>query len=392
MEDQVTRKRPFFAIMLVIALGTTAWRVWPRATPVLRANVIAATAAEDTAGFARVTGPRPLVFPADHGPHDEYLTEWWYYTGNLTAQTGEQFGYQLTFFRRALTPPAERVTGATPWRTSQIYMAHLAISDLSGGTHVAFERFARGAAGLSGAQATPFRVWQEDWQVSGASAGQARLQATSPDGALSLDLTLTDLKGPILQGDRGYSRKGPEPGNASIYYSLSRLATAGQVQARGKTFAVAGVSWMDHEFSTSALGPELTGWDWFSIQLDDGRELMLYALRRADGRRDPFSSGTLIEADGSTRSLTADSFEIQVTGQWRSPRTAGVYPSGWIVTVPAADLRLTISPRLADQEMTTSLPYWEGAVRVVGTAGGQSVTGSGYVELTGYAQSLQGQF
>jgi len=160
----------------------------------------------------------------------------------------------------------------------------------------------------------------------------------------------------------------------------------------GKTFAVDGLSWMDHEFSTSALGPKLAGWDWFSLQLSDGSAVMLYALRRADGSRDPFSSGTLIAPDGSTRPLGPDEFDIQPTGEWRSPRTGGVYPAGWIVTVPSADLRLTVTPYLADQEMQTSLPYWEGAVRVSGTRAGQPITGDGYVELTGYARSLQGQF
>ncbi|MGC8780601.1 MAG: prolipoprotein diacylglyceryl transferase family protein, partial [Anaerolineae bacterium] len=366
------------AFALLVAFGGALF-LWPKEQPPLRAAVRAALpAAADTAGFARAEGPRPLVFPADHGPHVAYQTEWWYYTGNLIAATGERFGYQLTFFRRTVTPraetpatsPAERPSA---WRTDQVYMAHFAITDVAGRSHHSFERFSRGAVGLAGAQAEPFRVWLEDWEVAGPSIGEARLRATARDGdrEFALDLALRDLKGPVLQGDRGYSRKGPEPGNASYYISLPRIETTGTVSARGQKWAVAGLSWMDHEFSTSALGPELAGWDWFSLQLNDGTELMLYALRRVDGSRDPFSAGTLIGRDGSTRVLAADAFEIRATGEWRSPRTGGRYPAGWVVTVPAADLRLTVTPRLADQEMRTSLPYWEGAVAVEGTAGGR---------------------
>jgi len=383
---------------LLLLVAVLAWMMWPKPVQPLRASVVAAAApaVPDTAGFTRIEGPRPLTFPADDGPHDDTQTEWWYYTGNLTAESGEHFGYQLTFFRRALEPPDRRTDRASAWGADQVYMAHFAVTDVAGGKHHSTERFARGAAGLAGAQAAPYRVWLDDWSVAGPSGGQARLRASAKDPVsgldLSLDLNLADLKGLVLQGDRGYSRKGSEPGNASTYTSRPRIDTTGAVTVGGKTIAVDGLSWMDHEFSTSALGPELAGWDWFSLQLSDGSEVMLYALRRADGSRDPFSSGTLIAPDGSTRLLAPDEFEIQPTGEWRSPRTGGIYPAGWTVTVPTVDLRLTVTPHLADQEMRTSLPYWEGATRVSGTRTGQTLTGNGYVELTGYARALQGQF
>lgn len=401
------------------------------------ARVTAAAAPVDVSGFARAEGPRKIVFPADRGPHNDYQTEWWYYTGNLTAETGEHFGFQLTFFRRALIPPDQRSARASAWGTDQVYMAHFALTDVSGGRHYSFERLARGAAGVAGAQADPYRVWLEDWEVaevapmSGIEAvrqppsglaglsgltGQpaeasspvgssgdlawrpqpARLRAAALDPSfnlnLSLDLILSDLKPPVLQGDRGYSRKGPEPGNASYYVSRTRIATTGTVTVGGKVYAVSGLSWMDQEWSTSALGADQVGWDWFSIQLDDDTELMAFQLRRADGSVDAFSSGTLIAADGSTRTLGPDDFTITSTATWRSPRTGGVYPAGWVVTVPAADLRLEITPWLADQEMQVSYTYWEGAVRVTGTSAGRLVTGNGYVELTGYAGSMQGEF
>ena len=251
-----------------------------------------------------------------------------------------------------MNPPGARIRST--WPISPL-------TDVAGGKHHSTERFARGAAGLAGAQAAPYRVWLDDWSVSEEPDGRVVLRAppkTRPRPDLSLDLNLADLKGPVLQGDRGYSRKGPEPGNASIYYSLPRIDTEGTVTVGGKTFAVEGLSWMDHEFSTSALGPELAGWDWFSLQLSDGSEVMLYALRRADGSRDPFSSGTLIAPDGSTRPLGPDEFEIQSTGEWRSPRTGGVYPAGWTVTVPSADLRLddhAVSGRPGDADLAAVL-------------------------------------
>jgi predicted secreted hydrolase len=385
-----------YGVLIMAVIGILGWLLWPKAAQPLRASLVAEAAPADTSGFARAERAYPMIFPADHGPHDDFQTEWWYYTGNLTADTGENFGYQLTFFRRALTPPDQRTARDSAWAADQVYMAHLALTDVSGGKHFAFEKLARGAAGLAGAQGEPFRVWLEDWSVDGPSVGQARLRAVARDPAsgldLSLDLNLTDLKGPILQGDQGYSRKGPEPGNASYYVSLPRIATEGKVTVGGKAFTVDGLSWMDHEWSTSALGAEQTGWDWFSIQLDDDTELMLFQLRRTDGSVDGFSSGTLIAADGSTRTLGPGDFSIEVTDRWRSPHTGAEYPAGWTVSVPSADLRLSITPWLADQEMDVSYAYWEGAAKVDGTRSGQRVMGNGYVELTGYAGSLKGQF
>jgi predicted secreted hydrolase len=433
-------KRLPWLILLLLAAGVLAWLLWPKPSAPLRASLVSAAAPADASGFARaeepvlslhsgqalsgVEGPRPLAFPADHGPHEDYQTEWWYYTGNLTADTGEHFGYQLTFFRRALAPPDQRSSRDSAWGADQVYMAHLALTDVSGGKHYSFEKLARGAAGLAGAQAEPFRVWLEDWLVAEGSRGSessgenesppatdpATVQSVSTDFGsqpridwrpwtlraasddVSLDLSLRDLKGPVLQGDRGYSRKGPEPGNASYYVSLPRLATEGTITLNGRTFNVSGLSWMDHEWSTSALGSDQAGWDWFSIQLDDDTELMLFQLRRADGSVDGFSSGTLIAADGTTRTLTPGDFKLEVTDRWRSPRTTAEYPAGWVLSVPSADLQLTLTPWLADQEMDVSYAYWEGAVKAEGTRNGQPVTGNGYAELTGYAGSMRRQF
>ncbi len=373
--------------------------MWPRGKGQVGASLVAQAAPADPAGFARAAPGQPLVFPRDEGPHDDYQTEWWYYTGNLQSETGEHFGYQLTFFRRALTSPDQRTARVSDWAADQVYMAHFALTDVAGNRHQSFEKLSRGAGGVAGAQADPFRVWLEDWSVTAterAPDGTVYRQPPSTlkaeAGGVALDMRLEDAKGPVLQGDRGYSQKGPEAGNASYYYSLTRMPTSGTVTVDGKQYAVSGLSWMDHEYSTSALGPEQKGWDWFSIQLDNDTELMVFQLRRADGSVDAFSSGTFVAADGSTTRLGPEDFKLEPTGRWRSPRSGGEYPAGWRLTIPKLDLSLDVTPYVADQEMQVSYVYWEGAVRVAGNAGGQPVSGNGYVELTGYAGSMQGQF
>lgn len=373
------------AILTIILLWRSLAR--PEGTEILP-QLAALT--DFTEGFTRAEGPQPFDFPTDHGPHGDYQTEWWYYTGNLATADGRHFGYQLTFFRRALLPPTLRQERPSLWATDQVYLAHFALTDVSGGRYRAFERFSRGAAGLAGAQAPPFRVWLEDWQVEESEPGVYRMR-TNQDG-LGLDLTLTDQKGPVLQGDQGYSQKGPERGNASYYYSLTRLVTSGTMQIGEMRYQVSGLSWMDHEYSTSALAPDQVGWDWFSLQLDDESELMVFQIRKQDGSVDPFSSGTFIAADGQTTPLSGDDFEIVVGDTWHSPHSGATYPARWTVNIPAADLAVEITPYLADQELNVSYAYWEGAVRVSGERSGRSVSGNGYVELTGYAASMQDQF
>lgn len=341
---------------------------------------------QDSEGYARVTAPIPLLFPADHGAHSDYQTEWWYFTGNVQTEDGREFGFQLTFFRRALAPPQMRSARTSKWATDQAYLAHFALTDVKEGQYQAFERLSRGAAGLAGADGKDgLHVWLENWSVEQKSDRSYELTVSQED--LGITLNLNDLKGVVMQGDRGYSQKGPDAGNASMYYSLPRLAADGWVVVKGKSYAVKGNVWMDHEFSTSALSTQQVGWDWFALQLDDGAELMVYQLRRADGSLDPFSSGLLVRGDGSTRRLSRTDFDIRSTGTWRSPLSGAVYPADWRVTVPTEAIDLTIQPKLANQELNLTFTYWEGAVKISGSA-----TGSGYVELTGYAGSMAGQF
>ena len=375
-------------IVVALIVGAVAWFGLSRPPPQVSAQLIAP--AEDISGYARADGTRPLDLPADFGPHPDYLTEWWYYTGNLDAVDGRHFGYQLTFFRRAISPPDLRQPRDSNWAADHLYLAHFTLTDVARDEYRAFERFTRGAAGLAGAQAEPYRVWLEDWQIEQRSPDVVALHALQDD--IVIDLTLTDVKGTVLQGQAGYSPKGSEPGNASYYFSQTRLQTEGSLTTRGETFSVSGLSWMDHEFSTSALAPEQVGWDWFSIQLDDGSELMLFQFRREDGSSDQFSSGTFIAADGQTTHLAREDFDITVGDTWRSPRSGAEYPSQWELRVPSLDLTLALEPYLSDQELNVFFVYWEGAVHITGTRAGNAVAGNGYVEMTGYAASMQGQF
>jgi len=375
-------------ILTLGVVGVVAAR--SNAAPEPSPSRIVAGSAGSIDGYARVEGPRELVFPQDAGPHNEYQTEWWYYTGNLETAEGRHFGYQLTFFRRALLPEDQQKARASDLAADQIYFAHFALTDVSSGGFHAFERFSRGAGGLAGAEASPYRVWLEDWQVTQADDGMYSLHAEQDGFSVSIDFV--DGKGPVLQGDQGYSPKGPNPGNASIYYSLTRLESSGNIVVDGRTYEVSGLSWMDHEFSTSALGSGQVGWDWFSIQLDDGSELMVFQLRRDDGSIDPYSGGTYIAPDGTVTSLKQEDFSLESRGTWRSPHSGGVYPGGWSVSVPSLGLTLRVEPYLADQELNVSFAYWEGAVRITGEQNGKPIGGSGYLEMTGYAASMAGQF
>lgn len=376
---------------VLVAAGLLAWRqlglrVADPAPP--RPRLV--LAAEDaSAGFARAETPRELVLPRDHGPHFEYQTEWWYYTGQLEAD-GERFGYQLTIFRRGLSPgPPPDGPGLA---TNQVYFAHLALTDVARRRHVFFERWSRGGAGLAEAGGEPYRVALLDWTVEGLDreGSQVRLRARSP--AIGLDLVLRAEKPLVRHGDRGLSSKSEAPGNASYYIGYTRMASAGTLRLDGRELSVRGSSWFDHEWSTSALSPEAVGWDWFSLQLDDGREVMFFRIRRRDGSDEPVSGGTLVAPDGATRRIRAGDLTLETTARWQSPLGGVSYPSRWSLAIASERLELQVEPLVADQELRASVRYWEGAVDVSGTSHGQPLRGRGYVELTGYAAPMQGLF
>jgi len=367
----------------------------------------------DVAGFQRAVARVALELPRDHGPHPGFRSEWWYFTGILQS-SGEtiprrRFGYQLTIFRQALA--ADPTPRASAWATTNVYMGHLAISDLDGEPgrprFHAYQRFARDGVGLAGARATPFEVWVDDWRVAGQTQGadtfpitlRARAAAgdqagISADGAADvpqagLELVADAGRGPILQGDRGLSQKGPGAGNASYYYSFTRLPTRGTITLGGQAFAVSGTSWLDREWSTSALDAAVVGWDWIGVQLDDGRDVMVYKLRTAGGTAAPESRATLIAPDGRTRLFAPPDFAFAPVGEWQSADGRARYPAAMRLQIPSAKLDLTVTPLLADQELTLAVRYWEGAVGAAGTAEGRAVSGTGYLELTGYATARQ---
>jgi predicted secreted hydrolase len=371
-----------------------AFALWPagdggRERRAVQANlaISAALGSGDLAGFARALAPRAFSFPADHGPHPEFRTEWWYYTGNLETAAGRHFGFQLTFFRTALAPPvAGAVDRASAWSARQLYLAHFALTDTAGRRFHAWSRLSRQALGLAGARASPFRVWLEDWSAESEATSGLPVRLRAAEGDVAIDLVLASDKPVALQGDHGLSQKGPEPGNASYYYSLSRMSARGTVSVNGEPLAVSGLAWMDREWSTSALGTELVGWDWFALQLDDGRDVMVYRLRRRDGGTEAHSVGALIAADGATRALAVGDVTLDALDHWTSPRSGVRYPSRWRLAIPDAALSLEITPRLPDQELIVGTRYWEGAVRADGTAAGRPITGRGYVELVGYGE------
>lgn len=352
------------------------------AQPTVRATIgaIEAVNSDNSEGFERVITPRPFVFPADHGPHPTFQTEWWYYTGNLTAENGRRFGFQLTFFRRALSPnpPARK----SAWAAHEVYMAHFALSDIDGGRFYAFERFSRAAAGLAGASGDPFRVFLNDWSVEGSGPEGMTMRLRAAQDEVALDLVAVNSRPPVLQGNAGVSQKGSQIGNASAYYSLTRMISNGAIRIGPVTYTVSGLTWMDREWGTSALEEGLAGWDWFALQLESGHDLMYYQLREADGTPSPFVGGSLLLPDNTVIILGPGDVELAVTDTWRSPRSGAVYPSGWRLQVPQYGLDLAITPALRDQELPTTVVYWEGAVEVNGT-----LRGRGYVELTGYADT-----
>lgn len=345
-------------------------------------------------GFFRYRTAVPgyrFVFPRDHASHPRYRTEWWYYTGHLRTPSGRQFGFELTFFRSGLRDLA-REENPSAWTADDLYFAHFALSDLKARKFFYWQRMNRTVLGRAGSRTDRYRVWVGDWSAQ-LQGGAHVLRATAPGGGIRL--TLRPRKGPVLNGEGGLSRKGAGPGRTSYYYSLTRLEAGGTLRVGRDVFPVTGQAWMDHEFGSDQLGPDQAGWDWFGLQLDDGTELMIYRIRRRDGKIDPFSSGTRVLADGTYRHLPRSAFTVTPTGHWRSPHSGAVYPSGWTLSLPREGMELHVEPDFPDQELdttkTTGVIYWEGSVRVSGVRRGKPVRGRGYVELTGYAGGLEGR-
>lgn len=356
----------------------------PRTLALLLAAPVLAAAAWQT-----VSAPPALRFPRDHGAHPAFQTEWWYVTGQLADAGGRRYGVQLTFFRQGIEP-GPPAPGESALRARQVLAANLAVADIAAGRMRFAERVRRVGGGLATAAEGDLDVVLDDWAMRRAPDGTLALAAGDRDAEIGLRLELAPSKRLVLEGDAGLSRKGPGAGNASVYVSFPRLAARGTLEVAGRTLAVQGEAWFDHEWGTSQLG-SVVGWDWLGLRLADGRDLMLYRLRRADGSTAPESAGTVVARDGSTRRLEAGDFTFVPLTWWTSPRTKARYPARVRVTVPAAGLDLEVRPEIADAELdarrSTGTIYWEGPVVVAGT-----VPGEGYAEFTGYATSLARRF
>lgn len=355
-------------ILSLILILTTAWlpaAEWKLATPGYR-----------------------YAFPADHFDHPEFQTEWWYFTGNVRDTGGREFGFELTFFRQGRhTAPT---TGSGVWDTSQLFLAHLALTDLGGKRFHHAERLNRSGPGLAGVDRGTKRIWNGNWSAKLTGTHDWQLAATHE--AFQLRMELRSDKPPVLHGKDGVHQKAEGAGKASHYISLTRLLASGEITVGHEKFAVSGSAWMDHEFFTHSMSGDQTGWDWFAIQLNDRSEVMLYRLRRRDGSVEPLSGGTFVAPDGSTTRLTLPDFALRATRTWISPETGGRYPIGWDLEIPRIGLRLRVEPALDAQELRSERKigpsYWEGAMRFAGTRAGKPVRGVGYLELTGYADEV----
>ncbi len=400
------RDRIIQALIGLLLFAGAAWLFWrmgsqprtppeePKPAPIVQPTTTGSAepglTPASSAGYAAARPDYPWSFPRDTGAHPRYQTEWWYYTGHLVGPQGERFGYELTFFRYALSPQAS--PRASAWAMNQLYFAHFAVTDAGGRRFLFTDAAARGALGLAGASTTGQNVWLRRW-FARREGNVQRLFAEG--GGARLELRNTPVKPPVLHGENGYSQKGEGREHASQYTSYTRMKSAGTLTLNGAPLAVTGESWMDHEFASQSLAPNEAGWDWFSLQLATGEDVMLYRMRRQDGSTDPYSGGTWVEADGTSSRLALSDYQIEELGRWTSPRTGTTYPAKWRVALPRRGLDLTLTPLLADQELTTAkstgVTYWEGAVDVEGTRNGQPLRGRGYVELTGYGGGLAGK-
>ncbi|MBT6602030.1 MAG: carotenoid 1,2-hydratase [Nitrospina sp.] len=345
--------------------------------------------AQESEVFSQALPGYTYRFPRDFNSHDDFRIEWWYYTGNLEeVGTSRPFGYQLTFFRVALDT-TDRKINSSKWKVDHIYFAHMTLTDIDGKKFHYFERINRKGVGNAGADSERLMVWNEDWSLK--SEDEKHLIEAVEVGT-GIKLQLVPMKNLVFHGQNGISKKGRDPGNASHYFSYTRMKTSGTIFIEGKTYKVLGTSWMDHEYSSNQLNNELAGWDWFSLKLDDQTELMLYQLRLKAGGVDSFSSGTLVTADGVSRHLKRNEFIVRPLTEWKSKRSGIIYPSGWELELPSFRIKVKLSPDLLDQELyglrSISASYWEGSVSIEGNVGGDLVKGKGYVELVGYGKPL----
>ena len=345
--------------------------------------------ARTTDGWRQAARGYTMAFPRDHGSHPDYRIEWWYYTGNLASADGRRYGYQVTFFRIGVDPAPENPSA---WAVRDLFMAHLAVTDVDNGRQWVAERLDRGGIGWAGARTDTLDVWNGDWRAE--LVGE-RHRLVAFDREFGVELALDPGKPPVLHGEAGLSQKGETPGNASHYYSLTRMPTTGRLRVGDDEIAVTGTSWMDHEFGTSFLERDQVGWDWFSLQLDDGSDVMLFQLRRDDGRAARLA-GTWVAPDGTARVIEPGDIELGAGRRWTSPTSGAAYPVEWRLALGEPRAVLDVHPVLDAQELhtdeSTGVTYWEGAVEISGEVEGRPVSGLGYLEMTGYVGRPMSEF
>ena len=347
--------------------------------------------APSVAQFRQALPGYRFQFPRDYFNHPDYQTEWWYYTGNVTAPDGRKFGFELTFFRQGMSRDSSPVSA---WGLNDIFFAHFALSDLSGGKFFYTERTNRAGPGLAGASAKLQKVWNGNWSAVWTRGIE---QLTALHAGYSLNLALQSQKPPVLHGENGVSQKSSGAGRASHYFSETRLAVSGALAFDSRSYAVSGFAWMDHEFFTHQLDADQVGWDWFSLQLNDNTEVMLFRIRKKDGTVDSFSSGTVVDSAGRSRHILSSDFHLSPEAEsWLSPSSGARYPTRWQVDVPSLGLTLEATTPLQSQELVSTskvVPsYWEGAILLQGKKNSAAISGSGYLEMTGYDRPLSGGF
>ena len=320
-----------------------------------------------------------IQFPRDHFNHPEFQTEWWYYTGNVRSGNGHRYGFELVFFRLARhRGPSDNPSA---WRADDLYMAHLALTDIDGKHFVYRQRLNRAGPGIAGV--TDGRIWNGNWQVQWDTATDVQALSAVAEG-IHFQLRLTPQTPVVIHGANGVSQTGEGVGHAAYYTSFPLLAVQGTINGA----AVTGTAWMDHEWFSNLLDSSQRGWDWFSIQLNNRTELMLFQIRRLDGSVDPHSSGTFLAAEGRAMPLQSSDFQLQPLEFWTSPRTGARYPVKWHIAVPSRNIALDCTAAIPNQELVSedreSPSYWEGAARYTGSA-----EGVGYLEMTGYGKPIQ---
>ncbi|MCZ6620119.1 MAG: carotenoid 1,2-hydratase [Gammaproteobacteria bacterium] len=368
----VFRGPAVFALLVVVVFaGCGSEPVAQRHLALLRLGSVLGETREP---FSRADEVREFRFPSDHGSHDSFRSEWWYLTVMLDDENGSEFGVQFTVFRQALKA---REVSSNPWRSVQVYLGHLAMTDVDRGTHHEFQRLARGHPGLAGVSTAPFAVWMDGWRLHGGDEGFSMLELDARSDEFRVRLDLQPAKPVVLQGDQGLSHKGPD--QASYYYSVPRLKVSGELWIKERLHRVTGSAWFDHEWSTSVLGSEHVGWDWFALHFDDGSDAMVFRLRRRDGERDVHDHGVRVTTDGESQRLSGSDYRLVPLTFWRDGEGVA-WPVRWQLEL--GDQRLTIEAALKDQRMDTALVYWEGLVHVRDSTGAR--VGRGYMELTGY--------